>query len=106
MSFDEVRQLTLGGADEEKQLKSTSKIQQLVDVEPNTVILYAHDYTAYQTDYVEVFLQDGRFTEAELKNIRDYRDRVFDDEWKLKPGNMPYYIPPTGDQEAGSVGYK
>jgi glyoxylase-like metal-dependent hydrolase (beta-lactamase superfamily II) len=105
MSFDEVRQLTLGGADEEKQLISTSKIQQLVDVEPNTVMLYAHDYTAYQTDYIEKFLIDGRLTEDELKNIRDYRDRIFDG-WELKPGNMPYYIPPAGGQEAGSVGYK
>lgn len=106
MSFDEVRQLTLGGADEKKQLESTRKIQQLVDAEPNTVMLYAHDYTAYQTDYIERFLKDGRFTQDELKNITDYRARIFDDEWKLKPGNMPYYIPPAGDQETGAVGYK
>jgi glyoxylase-like metal-dependent hydrolase (beta-lactamase superfamily II) len=106
MSFDEVRQLTLGGAEEEKQLISTSKIQQLVDEEPNTVMLFAHDYTAYQEDYIEKFLIDGHLTEVELKSIRDYKTGIFDDEWKLKHGNMPYYIPPAGGQKTGSVGYK
>jgi glyoxylase-like metal-dependent hydrolase (beta-lactamase superfamily II) len=106
MSFDEVRQLTLGGAEEEKQLESTHEIQQLVYAEPNTIMLFAHDFTAYQTDYIEKSLEDGRLTEEELKNIRDYRAKVFDDEWNLKPGNMPYYIPSDGEQETGSVGFE
>ncbi len=106
MSFTEVRQLTLGGTDEEKQLESTFEIQQIANAEPNTIMLFAHDFTAYQTDYIEKFLEDGSLTEEELKNIRDYRAKVFDDEWKLKPGNIPYYIPSDGEQETGSVGFK
>lgn len=106
MSFEEVRQLTLGGAEEEKQLETTRKIQQLVDAEPDTAMLFAHDHTAYQRDYIEKFLKDGRLTEEELKSLRDYRSEIFNNEWKLKPGNMPFYIPAKEDQETGSVGYK
>jgi len=36
------------------------------------------------------FLIDVLFSEEELKNIRDCISKIFDDKWKLKPGNMPY----------------
>lgn len=106
MSIEEVRQMTLGGIDEENQLEATRNLQKLVDAEPDTVMLFAHDYSDYQSDYIESFLKDGRFSEEELKNIRDYRSKLLDDNWKLKPGNMPYYIPALDDQETGSVDFK
>jgi len=106
MSIEDVRQLTLGGVEEEKQLESTVNLQKLVDARPDTVMLFAHDYTDYQSDYIEKFLIDGRFSEEELKIINHYRAKIFDDKWKLKPGNMPYYIPASGDKETGSVDFK
>ncbi|MBS4192352.1 N-acyl homoserine lactonase family protein [Bacillus sp. FJAT-49705] len=106
MSIEEVRQLTLGSVEEEKQLEATRNLQKLVDAKPDTVMLFAHDYTDYQSDYIEKFLIDGRFSEEELQNIRDYRSKIFDDKWKLKPGNMPYYIPASGDKETGNVEFK
>lgn len=106
MSIDEVRQITLGGEETEKQLDSTRKLQQLVEDEPNTVMLFAHDYTSYQKELIEQFLEDGYFNEEELNNIRNYRFTLFDNDWKLKPGHMPYYIPPAKGQETGSVGFK
>lgn len=106
MSIDEVRQITLGGEETEKQLDSTRKLQQLVEDEPNTVMLFAHDYTSYQKELIEQFLEDGYFNEEELNNIRNYRFTLFDNDWNLKPGHMPYYIPPAKGQETGSVGFK
>ncbi|MCC3863747.1 N-acyl homoserine lactonase family protein [Terrisporobacter petrolearius] len=106
MSIEEVRQLTLGGIEEEKQLESTRNLQKLVDVKPDTVMLFAHDYTDYQSDYIEKFLIDGSLSEEELNNIRDYRFKIFDDKWKLNPGNMPYYVPASGDKETGRVDFK
>jgi hypothetical protein len=106
MSVEEVRQMTLGGIEEEKQLESTRQLQKLVDAKPDTVMLFAHDYTDYQSDYIEEFLTDGRFSEAELMKIRDYRTNLFDDSWTLKPGNIPYYVPANEDQETGSVYFR
>jgi glyoxylase-like metal-dependent hydrolase (beta-lactamase superfamily II) len=106
MALDEVRQLTLGGAEEDKQLESTRNLQKLVDDMPDTVMLFAHDYTDYQSDLIEKFLIDGHFSEEERKDIRDYRAKIFDDDWRLKPGNMPYYIPASGDNETGRVDFK
>ena len=106
MAIEEVRQLTLGGAEEEKQLESTRNLQKLVDTMPDTVMLFAHDYTDYQSDLIQKYLIDGHFSEEERKDIRKYRAKIFDQDWRLKPGNMPYYIPVAGDEETGSVNFK
>lgn len=105
MSIDEVRQITLGGEETEKQLDSTRKLQQLVETKADTVMLFAHDYTNYQKELVEQFLDDGYFAEEELKNIRNYRSKLFNNDWKLKQGNMPYYVPASENEETGHVGF-
>ncbi|WP_332559309.1 hypothetical protein [Clostridium sp.] len=73
---------------------------------PYTVMLFAHDFTSYQSDYIEDSPKDGRLSEDELKNIKDYKSKVFYDNWKLKPGNLPYYVPSSKGEETGSVEFK
>lgn len=106
MSVNQVRQMTIGGSETEKQITAIRQLQQLIEAYPDTVLLFAHDHTDYQSALIEQSLVDGYFSKEELKKIQDYRFSIFDDKWELRPGNTPYYIPSTSKEETGRAGFK
>jgi glyoxylase-like metal-dependent hydrolase (beta-lactamase superfamily II) len=106
MAVDQVRQMTIGGLETDKQVKATRNIQQLVDANPETILLFSHDHTDYQSKMIKQTLLDGTFSTTEVNKIKEYRSNIFNKKWKLKSGNMPYYIPPTNKRGTGSVGLK
>jgi glyoxylase-like metal-dependent hydrolase (beta-lactamase superfamily II) len=106
MAVDQVRQMTIGGLETDNQVEATRKIQRLVNTNPETILLFSHDHTDYQSKIVEQTLSDGIFTTTEINKIKVYRSNIFNEKWRLKPGNTPYYIPPTIKGGTGSVGWK
>jgi hypothetical protein len=55
---------------------------------------------------IEQALSDGIFSTTEVNKIKEYRSNIFNGKWQLKPGNTPYYIPPTNKYGTGRVGLK
>lgn len=106
LAVNQVRQMTIGGIKTQKQIEATRDIRLLVDANPNTVLLFAHDHTDYQFDIIERIFKDGMLTQNELNDVKKFRKKVFEKGWRLEPGNMPFYIPPSRMEETGSVGFK
>jgi glyoxylase-like metal-dependent hydrolase (beta-lactamase superfamily II) len=106
MAVDQIRQMTIGGLEIDKQVEATRKIQRLVDTNPETILLFSHDHTDYQLKMIEQALSDGIFSTTEVNKIKEYRSNIFNGKWQLKPGNTPYYIPPTNKYGTGRVGLK
>jgi hypothetical protein len=93
LAVDQVRQMTLGGADTERQLEAARRIQNLLTSAPSTVPLFAHDNTPYQFDVVESVLSQGMPGAEGIRRLRRHMDTVLTPDWYLRPGHMPRFVP-------------
>lgn len=106
LAVEEVRQMTIGGDETEKQVEGIRRVRELLDELPNTVALHAHDHTGYQFDLIESSLSDGGLSDEERRGIEAYEDGVFTDDWKLRPGNIPRFVPAEGEESTGRVAFR
>jgi glyoxylase-like metal-dependent hydrolase (beta-lactamase superfamily II) len=106
LAVDQVRQLTIGGQETAKQLAAIRAMQRLHLALPGTVVLPAHDHTDYQTDHLDVFLADGRLSAQERQAIEAYEARLFTNDWRLLPGNHPYFVPAGDGERTGTVRFR
>lgn len=105
LAVEEVRQMTIGGEETEKQVEGIRRVRELSEELPNTVMLHAHDHTGYQSDLIEPFLADGDLSAGERREIEDYEAGVFTDDWSLLPGNAPRFVP-ANDESTGRVVFR
>jgi glyoxylase-like metal-dependent hydrolase (beta-lactamase superfamily II) len=103
LAVDQVRQLTIGGQETAKQLAAIRAMQRLLEELPGTLVLPAHDHTDYQAEYLDVFLADGRLSSQERQAIAAYEARLFTNDWRLRPGNHPYFVPAGDGERTGTV---
>ncbi|MFD0475651.1 TetR family transcriptional regulator [Nonomuraea thailandensis] len=60
LAVDQVRRMTIGGADTARQIEAARRVQALLAAEPATVPLFAHDNTRYHADRVVPAFAGGR----------------------------------------------
>jgi glyoxylase-like metal-dependent hydrolase (beta-lactamase superfamily II) len=91
LAVDQVRQMTIGGADTVHQIDAAQRIQRLLTEAPSTVPLFAHDNTPYQLDLIESAFSHGRPDTAEFGMLRQYMNTVLTPDWQLRPGHTPHF---------------
>ncbi|MGH3090454.1 MAG: MBL fold metallo-hydrolase, partial [Rubrobacteraceae bacterium] len=106
LAVEEVRQMTIGGEETEKQVEGIRRVRELSEELPNTVVLHAHDHTDYQFDLIEPSLADGGLSAEERREIEAYEADVFTDDWGLRPGNSPRFVPAEGEESTGRVAFR
>lgn len=99
LAIDEVRQMTIGGADTVDQLGAARHIQDLLTSAADTVPLFAHDNTPYQFNLVESEFSYGRPDPAAFRRLREHMDTVLTPDWRLRPGHTPQFVPESGRVE-------
>lgn len=82
LAVDEVRQLTLGGADTANQLDAARRVQDLL-ADPTVAPLFAHETTPYRSVVDEVFAT-GRPDPAGFAALRRHLDGVLTPDWRLR----------------------
>lgn len=60
----------------------------------------------YQFTLIDPLLAEGELSMAEREQIHRYIDNLFTENWGLKPGNIPYFVSPSGEEETGSAGWR
>jgi glyoxylase-like metal-dependent hydrolase (beta-lactamase superfamily II) len=100
LAVDQVRQMTIGGADTVNQLDAARRIQRLLTEAPGTVPLFAHDNTPYQFELVESEFAHGRPDTAGFRRLRQHMDTVLTPDWRLRSGHGPHLA------EAGRVEFR
>lgn len=106
LAVDQVRQMMIGGIETEKQIDAILNTRRFVENQPETILLFAHDHSDYQFSLVDQSLADGKLSTTEREQIQDYVGSIFLDDWQLAQGNQPYFIPASGDDRLGSVGWR
>jgi glyoxylase-like metal-dependent hydrolase (beta-lactamase superfamily II) len=104
LAVDQVRQMTIGGADTLHQVEAARHIQELLTSAPSTVPLFAHDNTRYQFDLVESAFSQGRPDAAGVGMLRQYMATVLTPDWRLRPGHTPHFV--ASDTKAGRVEFR
>ncbi|MFI6291283.1 N-acyl homoserine lactonase family protein [Nonomuraea sp. NPDC050790] len=99
LAVDQVRQMTIGGADTTRQVEAARRIQALLAADPGLVPLFAHDNTPYTR-----LAGDGPLGEAELKPLRRHLESALTPGWRLRPGHAPAFVPSGG--ELGRVEFR
>ncbi|WP_188197772.1 N-acyl homoserine lactonase family protein [Nonomuraea sp. SYSU D8015] len=105
LAVDQVRQMTIGGADTELQLQAARRIQSLLASAQDTVPLFAHDNTPYRSAVASVF-SNGRPRAAEFRTLRRHLDTVLTPDWRLRPGHTPRFVPPSSGAGIGEVDFR
>lgn len=100
LDVDQVRQIMPGKRAQREQVGSIRRIQKLRETLPQMVILPTHDHTAYQSEFVGPFLNDGQLSVDERRQIEAYESQLFDRDWHLRPQALPHFVPP----EYGGIG--
>ncbi|MGR6924284.1 N-acyl homoserine lactonase family protein [[Actinomadura] parvosata] len=106
LATDQVRQMTIGGADTTHQLDAARRIQSLLASDPATVPLFAHDNTRYQSDRVASAFAQGTPGEEGLRELRRYMEAVVTPDWRLRPGHAPRFVPPAAGTSVGRVEFR
>ncbi|MFF0770816.1 N-acyl homoserine lactonase family protein [Nonomuraea wenchangensis] len=106
LAIDQVRQMTIGGADTARQLEAARRIQTLLASDADTVPLFAHDNTRYQSDLVASAFAQGAPGEAGLRRLRAHMETVLTPGWRLRPGHTPRFVAPTSGAPVGRVEFR
>ncbi|TMR90956.1 MBL fold metallo-hydrolase, partial [Nonomuraea basaltis] len=106
LATDQVRQMTIGGADTTHQIEAARRIQTLLASDPGTVPLFAHDNTRYQSDRVASAFAQGTPGEAELRQLRTHMETVLTPDWRLRPGHTPRFVAPASGAQVGRVEFR
>ncbi|GIH90345.1 N-acyl homoserine lactonase family protein [Planobispora siamensis] len=106
LAVDQVRQMTVGGADTVRQIEAARRIQHLLASEPGTVPLFAHDNTRYQSDLVASVFARGAPGEAGLRELRGHMETVLTPGWRLRPGHTPHFVAPSSGTGPGKVDFR
>ncbi len=99
LAVDQVRQMTIGGADTVHQIEAARRIQNLLAADPGIVPLFAHDNTPYQAGL-------GPLGEKELQALRTRMEAVLTPVWRLRPGHAPRFAPPASGAGPGRVEFR
>lgn len=91
LAVDQVRQMTIGGADTVNQLDAARRIQDLLTEHPDTVPLFAHDNTPYQFELVESVFSRGKPGTTGTRRLRQHMSTVLTPDWRLRPGHTPHF---------------
>jgi glyoxylase-like metal-dependent hydrolase (beta-lactamase superfamily II) len=106
LATDQVRQMTIGGADTTHQIEAARRIQHLLASGPATVPLFAHDNTRYQSDLVVSAFAHGTPGKEGLRELRRYMETVLTSDWRLRPGHTPRFMPPASGTDLGRVEFR
>jgi glyoxylase-like metal-dependent hydrolase (beta-lactamase superfamily II) len=106
LAVDQVRQMTLGGADTIHQIEAARRIQNLLAADPRTVPLFAHDNTRYQFDRVASAFTQGLLGEDGVRELRTQLQDVLTPDWRLRPGHSPRFIAPASGAGLGRVEFR
>ncbi|WP_166427070.1 N-acyl homoserine lactonase family protein [Nonomuraea mesophila] len=106
LAVDQVRQMTIGGADTVRQIEAARRIQELLASDPGVVPLFAHDNTRYQSELVASAFADGTPGEEGLRAMRAHMDTVLTSGWRLRPGHAPHFVPPAAGTARGRVEFR
>ncbi|MDF5758841.1 N-acyl homoserine lactonase family protein [Spongiactinospora sp. TRM90649] len=106
LATDQVRQMTIGGADTVHQIEAARRVQRLLAADPGLVPLFAHDNTRYQSDLVTAAFTDGSPGEAGLRELRRHMEAVLTPGWRLRPGHTPHFVPPASGTGPGRVEFR
>ncbi|MFB4269840.1 N-acyl homoserine lactonase family protein [Nonomuraea sp. GTA35] len=106
LAVDQVRQMTIGGADTARQLEAARRIQALLAAEPATVPLFAHDNTRYHADRVVPAFAHGRPGKEGLRELRTHMEAVLTPGWRLRAGHAPRFVPPESGTGPGRVEFR
>ncbi|MEU4702489.1 N-acyl homoserine lactonase family protein [Nonomuraea dietziae] len=105
LAVDEVRQMTIGGADTARQVEAARRVQRLLASATDTVPLFAHDNTRYRHAVASAFSQ-GRPDAAGLLALRRHMDTVLTPDWRLRPGQAPHFVPSSSGAGVGEVAFR
>lgn len=103
LAVEQVRQMTIGGADTIHQIEAARRIQKLLAADPGTVPLFAHDNTRYQSDLVAAAFDQGVPGKEGLRELRAHMEAVLTPDWRLRPGHTPHYVAPASGTGLGRV---
>ncbi|MFD1933291.1 N-acyl homoserine lactonase family protein [Nonomuraea mangrovi] len=106
LAVDQVRQMTIGGADTIHQIEAARRIQKLLASDPGTVPLFAHDNTRYQSDLVAAAFDQGVLGKEGLRELRTHMEAVLTPDWRLRPGHTPHYVAPASGTGLGRVEFR
>ncbi len=106
LAVDQVRQMTIGGADTVRQIEAARRVQRLLASAADTVPLFAHDNTRYQAEMVASAFSGGLPGEAGIRRLRRHMDSVLTPGWRLRPGHMPRFLPPPSGAGLGRVEFR
>ncbi|MEQ4720994.1 N-acyl homoserine lactonase family protein [Nonomuraea sp. B19D2] len=106
LAVDQVRQMTIGGADTIHQIEAARRVQNLLASDPRTVPLFAHDNTRYHSDLVASAFAQGVLGEDGVRELRTHMEAVLTPDWRLRPGHTPRFVPPASGTRLGSVDFR
>ncbi|MEO3795534.1 N-acyl homoserine lactonase family protein [Nonomuraea sp. B10E15] len=103
LAVDQVRQMTIGGADTVHQIEAARRIQSLLASDTGVVPLFAHDNTRYQSDRVLSAFAQGTPGKEGLRELRAHMEAVLTPGWRLRPGHAPRFVPAASGARWGRV---
>ena len=86
-----------------RQNAANRRIGQLKRARPNLVLVPGHDHSAYGRDLLEPALSKGFLTVEDRGRIREHETRMFTDDGRLRPGELPRYVPGSASGGVGSI---
>jgi glyoxylase-like metal-dependent hydrolase (beta-lactamase superfamily II) len=106
LAVDQVRQMTIGGADTIHQIEAARRIQHLLASDAGVVPLFAHDNTRYQSDRVASAFAHGTPGKEGLRELRAHMEAVLTPGWRLRPGHAPHFVPAASGTGWGRVEFR
>ncbi|TDD24762.1 N-acyl homoserine lactonase family protein [Nonomuraea diastatica] len=106
LAVDQVRQMTIGGADTIHQIEAARRIQNLLASDAGVVPLFAHDNTRYQSERVLSAFAHGTPGKEGLRELRAHMEAVLTPGWRLRPGHTPHFVPAASGTGWGRVEFR